>query len=156
MNFSVYFRAISFCICSLMVISSEAQSYYSTNIPDRFNIVPVQPRVPLAASECTSRQDIPVIKLKSIKVEVPLQDEKKNIVFSRYNMMSRKLHKESRRVKNVTEEFPDQCLGEGGLQEFLVPVPNRTSFVSEFSIECFDQGLGPVEWEYSGIGVMSA
>jgi hypothetical protein len=103
--------------------------------------------------ECKTGPDVPVIKVTSYTVTVPLEDPVTNhVIFSSFSMARRRLAKESRPVRNETEVKVDICLGEGGLREWSVPVSNRTSFVSEVVIECFDQGLGPVEFEYNGIG----
>lgn len=111
-------------------------------------------RFPLEPTECTDRTDIPVIKLKSYKTVVPLEDSNNNIIFSQFSMARRLLRKEQRRIKNVTEEPTDLCLGEGGVKDFVLPISNRSAYINEVVIECFDQGIGPVEFEYQGLGVM--
>lgn len=111
-------------------------------------------KFPLEGRQCTSRNDIPVIKVTSYTTTVPLEDAASNhIVYSSFSMARRRLLKEARPVKNVTEEKVEICLGEDGLKEWSVPVSNRSAFITEVVIECFDQGIGPVEFEYNGIGV---
>lgn len=111
-------------------------------------------RFPLERTQCTSRNDIPVIKVTSVTTTVPLEDPSSNhVIFSSFSMARRRLLKEVRPVKNVTEEKTEVCLGEGGAREWSVPVSNRSEFITEVIIECYDQGLGPVEFEYNGIGV---
>jgi hypothetical protein len=111
-------------------------------------------KYPLAGKPCTTREDIPIIKVTSYTTVVPLEDPKtNNMIFSRFSMAKRLLNKESRPVRNVTVETMDLCLGEGGLREWSIPVSSSNSFVSEVVIECFDQGMGPVEFEYNGLGV---
>jgi hypothetical protein len=111
-------------------------------------------RFPLEGNKCTSRDDIPVIKVISYTTVVPLEDASTNhIIYSSFSMARRRLLKEDRPVQNVTEHKADICLGEGGLKEWSVPVSNKSSYITEVVIECFDQGLGPVEFEYNGIGV---
>lgn len=110
-------------------------------------------RFPLEPKECTDRSDIPVIKLKSFTTVVPLEDSNNNVIFSQFSMARRLLRKEQRPVQNETVEPMDMCLGEGGVKDWTLPISNRSSYISEVVIECFDQGIGPVEFEYQGIGV---
>lgn len=137
-------------------------------------------RFPLEGKQCTSRNDIPVIKVRSeglyqvhhcatssefsnpsylqvtsITTVTPLEDLTSNhVIFSSFSMSRRRLLKEPRPVRNITEEKTEICLGEGGDREWSIPVSNRSSYITEVIIECFDQGLGPVEFEYNGIGVI--
>jgi len=111
-------------------------------------------KFPLSGKKCTNREDIPIIKVTSYTTVVPLEDPAtNNIIFSRFSMAKRLLNKESRPVRNVSVESVDICLGEGGSPEWSIPKTNGTTYVSEVVIECFDQGMGPVEFEYNGIGV---
>lgn len=110
-------------------------------------------RFPLEPKECTDRTDIPVIKLRSYTTVVPLEDSNNNIIFSQFSMARRLLRKEQRPIKNETEEPMDMCLGEGGVQEYTLPVSNKSAYITQVVIECFDQGIGPVEFEYQGLGV---
>ncbi|ODM98184.1 hypothetical protein Ocin01_08510 [Orchesella cincta] len=131
-----FFSGITPCV--LLVVIELANSY--------------EGRFPLEPKECTDRVDIPVIKLKSYTTVVPLEDSNNNVIFSQFSMARRLLRKERRPVKNETVDPMDVCLGEGGEREWTLPTSNRTSFISEVVIECFDQGIGPVEFEYQGLG----
>jgi len=111
-------------------------------------------RFPLEGKQCQSTDPhVPIIKVTSYTREVPLVFAESNqVIFSSFSMARRRLLKEPKPVKNVTEEKTEICLGEGGSKEWSVPVSDKTAYTTEVVVECFDRGIGPVEFEYNGIG----